>query len=339
MLYLSVKLTFVQMYNIGVHLGHTLELSKFLSYWVYGGWRHNLFIINLVKTRVILKTMIETVQGAIDYHKPIWFINLDKRRGSFINRYAILAGEPYNSYYWISGTLTNFKSIFNWYEVLFWLLNTKRYRMRHRDKLKILGYFGFLNHRWRFPGMGFVSSTIASWKAVSEFWTIAIPCAAVVDSNTLSWNVSLPIAGNDDSLVCLNYYSYLVSINALYGKMWKIIRFRQIIKYKFYNNHFINHIDVKKKMLLIYLYNNRYELNHKYDYIRKHYIKEYEKSREVYDIIGWNSTELKFDMSVFSTAYSVLYNPTFTDFFGVLHTDSFDSEKDLIFYNDPYRLY
>jgi hypothetical protein len=41
--------------------------------------------------------------------------------------------------------------------------------MRHRDKIKILGYFGFLNHRSDLPGMGFITSTMTSWKAVSEF--------------------------------------------------------------------------------------------------------------------------------------------------------------------------
>ena len=66
--------------------------------------------------------------------------------------------------------------------------------MRHRDKLKVLSFLGFLNFRSRIPGLGFVTSTLISWKAISEFWVISIPCAAVIDSNTLSWNVSLPIA-------------------------------------------------------------------------------------------------------------------------------------------------
>jgi hypothetical protein len=34
--------------------------------------------------------------------------------------------------------------------------------MRHRDKIKILGYFGFLNHRTNLPGMGFITSTMIS---------------------------------------------------------------------------------------------------------------------------------------------------------------------------------
>lgn len=49
------------MYNLGIYLGYILELLKFLFYWVYGGWCYNLFIINFVKIRVILKIMIEII--------------------------------------------------------------------------------------------------------------------------------------------------------------------------------------------------------------------------------------------------------------------------------------
>lgn len=194
MLFLKIKLTFVQMYNLGIHLGHTLKLSKFLSYWVYGGWRNNLFIINLVKTRVILKATIGTIEGTASFSKPIWFINLNKKTSALVGKYAIVSGEPYATYHWISGSLTNYKFIFRWYNIIHNFLKFNKYKLRHRDKIKMLGYFGFLNHRSKFPGMGFVTSTVISWKAVSEFWIITIPCAAVADSNTLSWNISLPIA-------------------------------------------------------------------------------------------------------------------------------------------------
>jgi ribosomal protein S2 len=41
---------------------------------------------------------------------------------------------------------------------------------------------------------------------------------AVVDSNVLSWNISIPLPGNDDSVLCLNYYCFLVSRSILYSK-------------------------------------------------------------------------------------------------------------------------
>jgi len=339
MLFLNIRLTFIQMYNLGIHLGHTLELSKFLSYWVYGGWRSNLFIINLVKTRVILKAMIGTIEGAVLCSKPIWFINLDKKTGGFITRYAVIAGEPYCSYNWISGTLTNYRFIFSWYKMIYDFVKTEKYKFRHRDKLKMLGYFGFLNHRSRFPAMGFVTSTISSWKSISEFWVISIPCAAVCDSNTLSWNVSLPIAGNDESLVCLNYYCYLVSRNIIFAKIWNVLRFKRIIKYKFENSHLVNEVGLKKKMLLIYLYHSNRKKKSVYDNIRKFFIKKGEKHEDFLNILDWEMKNLKYEMSVFNTGYAMFRNQGYFDFFGVLYEDKWDSEEDLVFYNDPYRLY
>ena len=339
MLFLKIKLTFVQMYNLGIHLGHTLELSKFLSYWVYGGWRSNLFIINLVKTRVILKATIGTIQGAVLSSKPIWFINLNKKTGGFIPKYAIIAGEPYCIYNWISGSLTNYRFIFSWYKMIHHFLKTEKYKFRHRDKLKMLGYFGFLNHRSRFPAMGFVTSTVPSWKSISEFWVISIPCAAICDSNTLSWNVSLPIAGNDESVICLNYYCFLVSRNIIYSKIWNILRFKKVIKYKFKKNHLINDINIKKKMLLIYLYHTNKKKTKVYDNIRNFFIKESEKHEDFVNILDWEMKYLHFNMSVFHTDYVVIRNHGFFDFFGILYHDKWDTEEDLVFYNDPYRLY
>jgi len=341
MLFFKIKLTFVQMYNLGIHLGHTLKLSKFLSYWVYGGWRSNLFIINLVKTRVILKAMISTIEGAVMACKPIWFINIDKKTGGFINRYAIISGEPFCSHSWISGSLTNYRFIFNWYSMLYDFAKSERYKFRHKDKIKMLGYFGFLNHRSRFPAMGFVTSTISSWKAISEFWVISIPCAAVVDSNTLSWNVSLPIAGNDESLICLNYYCFLVSRNIIYAKMWNVLRFRKVIKYKFNESHLTPDINLKKKMLLIYLYHSNKKKTKVYDNMRKFFIKQDEKHEDIYNILKWEMDDLhlQYEMSVFNTGYAIFRNEAFFKHFGILYMDKWDSEEDLVFYNDPYRLY
>jgi len=340
MLFLTIKLTYVQMYRIGVHLGHTLQLSKFLSYWVYGGWRSNLFIINLVKTRVILKAMIGAIEATVLSSVPVWFINLDQRVGNFVTRYAIIAGEPYCTYGWICGTLTNYRSIFSWYNMLYHFVKTEKYRMRHRDKLKMLNFFGFLNHRGRFPGMGFVTSTLASWNSISEFWVITIPCAAVVDSNTLSWNVSLPIAGNDESLICLNYYCFLVSRNIIYYKIWNVIRFKRIVKSKFYNSEYINDVNMKKKMLLIYLYHTNKKKKHIYDNIRNYFINESEKTEDILKLYtNWEARNFMVDMSVFNTDYSFVRNQGFFTFFGFAYNDYFYSEQDRVFYNDPYRLY
>ena len=333
--YLKVKLTFVQMYNIGIHLGHTLMVSKFLSYWIYGGWRGDLFIINLIKTRLFLKSAIECIDSVVYHRRPIWFINLDQKQGNFINRYALLAGEPYVSYHWINGTLTNFRSILSWYKVLYTLLQTGKYKLRHRDKHKVLNYFGFLLHRRFFPGLGFVSSTKTSWKAVHEFWVLTIPCAAIVDSNILSWNISLPIPGNDDSLVCLNYYCFIIARSVLVSKSWNLLRFKNHIK----GNRLDKVYSVglkKKKLLLAYLHNRKY--NYKKT-LRLRVNDQHFKEINPVDKIMWEFKHLMFDMTIFSTEYSVFINSEFFKFFNSSFSDFFESNKDLNFYNDPYRIY
>ena len=188
--------------------------------------------------------------------------------------------------------------------------------------------------------MGFVTSTVVSWNAVSEFWVISIPCAAIADSNTLSWNVSLPIAGNDESLACLNYYCFLVSKYVIFYKVWNIVRFRRIIKSKFYNSEYINDISIKKKMLLIYLYHTNKKRKHVYDNIRNHFIKESEKTEDVLKLYNdWEARNFTVEMSVFNTRYIFLRNQGFFDFFGILYSEFYNPKSDSVFYNDPYRLY
>lgn len=65
------------MYNLGIYLGYIFMVFKFLLYWIYGGWRVDLFIINLVKICMFLKSVIECIDFIVCYCRLIWFINLD----------------------------------------------------------------------------------------------------------------------------------------------------------------------------------------------------------------------------------------------------------------------
>ena len=321
MLYLSIKLTFVQMYNLGIHLGHSFHVSKFLSFWIYGGWRSSLFIINLVKTRILLKNIIDVIQSATLFLRPIWFVNLNQRVGPYITRYAVLSGEPYVSYYWVNGTLTNYIAIFGWYMALYKLLISSKYKLRHRDKYKLLSYFGFLSHRRRYPALGFVTSTLVSWRAVNEFWSMSIPCAAVVDSNVLSWNISLPIPGNDDSLLCLNYYCYILTRNIIFSKGWNVVKFLGIIK-KSKIDQQITISQHKKKILLVYFYRRKHQLN-----MRKNLLNDYFKEIKPLENLRWRFDNVMFDMTIFNTEYNAFKNDRFFNFFGISFNEAFESGR------------
>jgi hypothetical protein len=80
----------------------------------------------------------------------------------------------------------------------------------------------------------------------------------------------------------------MVSRNAVFGKIKNLIRFKKIVKYKFSHFHLINDFNIKKKMLLVYLYdsNIKKKFNPKYNVLRQEFIKEHEKPADFYSNIG-----------------------------------------------------
>jgi len=123
--------------------------------------------------------------------------------------------------------------------------------------------------------------------------------------------------------------------------MWNVLRFKNIVRYKFKKSHYINNIDLKKKLLLIYLTYGHKKQAQVINNWRKTFIKEDEKPIDFVNILDWemNSVHLHFNMSVFNSNYVYIDNKSFFNYFGILYYDKWDTEKDLIFYNDPYRLY
>jgi small subunit ribosomal protein S2 len=215
----NINLTMYQLIQIGVYLGHNKKQSKFLCAWMFSTWRKGTFIINLVKTVQMFKIALRTVLHAAKKRRPIWYVSLHPQFGAMVAKYGYICGEAFNVYWWIDGSLTNFKSIVGWHELLLRLLNQDRYKLRHIDRKKLVGYIGLLTHRRRMPAAGFVPNVLESNNPSEEFTTCKIPNIGVVDSNVGSWNVLIPIAGNDDSVMCINYYCYMITRSILAGKI------------------------------------------------------------------------------------------------------------------------
>jgi hypothetical protein len=77
----------------------------------------------------------------------------------------------------------------------------------------------------------------------------SIPTIGIVDSNTLSWSVTVPIPGNDDSLECINFYCFLFSKIILatksaflvsWDRLYRVSRRRRRITRKLYLFFLIN---------------------------------------------------------------------------------------------------
>jgi hypothetical protein len=94
-----------------------------------------------------------------------------------------------------------------------------RYKLRQTDKKKLMGFLGMLQHRRRIPFAGFIPNVLDNILPVDEFKVGLIPLVGIVDSNVLSADISLPVPGNDDSMICINYYCYMLTRVIFAGKI------------------------------------------------------------------------------------------------------------------------
>ena len=124
-----------------------------------------------------------------------------------------------------------------WHKFLLKVLLKDIYILRHSDRKLLSSYIGLMNNRRRLPAVGFLPNLIGHLNAADEFSCCNVPTIGIIDSNVVSWNVSLPIPGNDDSMLCVNFYSYLICRNILSGKI--------NILYKWQNN-IVNQSELRK---------------------------------------------------------------------------------------------
>lgn len=244
----------------------------FLSSWIFFGWHKNIFIINLYKTFLSLRFAVNLFTACASRQRPVVFVCIRSVFGPLVARYGFVCGEVFNIYWWIFGTLTNFYRILGWNQLIVRLMMRNKYKMRFRDKKRLASFFGLVAHRRRLPAAGFVPSVLDNLGPVDEFLAARLPCVGIIDSNVPSWNVLMPVPGNDDSSICINFYCYLLSRSLLAGKVyfvynWKkkvrvFVRRKPSVKYRNINN-------------FIYVYSNLYR-----NYSHRNFFRVFEKIRK-----------------------------------------------------------
>lgn len=225
-----ILLSFKQLSYFGVHIGHDITNYIFLSSWIFLGWYKNIFIINLYKTFLNLRFSVSLFNKCAMKRRPVIFVCIRSIFGPLVARYGFICGEVFNIYWWIFGTLTNFYRILGWNLLLVRLMMTDKYKLRFRDKKRLASFFGLVIHRRRLPAAGFVASVLDNLGPVDEFLAARLPCVGIVDSNVPSWNILMPIPGNDDSSICVNFYCYLLSRSLLAGKVLFVSNWNKKVK-------------------------------------------------------------------------------------------------------------
>ena len=225
-----ILISFKQLCYFGIHIGHSITNYIFLSSWIFFGWHKNIFIINLYKTFLNLRFAVSLFSNCALKQRPVVFVCIRSVFGPLVARYGFVCGEVFNIYWWIFGTLTNFYRILGWNHLIVKLMMKNKYKLRFRDKKRLASFFGLVAHRRRLPAAGFVTSVLDNLGPVDEFLAARLPCVGIIDSNVPSWNVLMPVPGNDDSSICVNFYCYLLSRSLLSGKVSFVYNWKKKIK-------------------------------------------------------------------------------------------------------------
>lgn len=211
-------------YNIiilyGVHVGHSFFNSIFYTAWLIFSYTKNILLINLFKTIRNMKSGITSLISAIGSYQPIWFINLDQASSIIVRFLAMSCGEFSATSFWINGFISNYNSVFNTYmklrKISWFAYPTRNKNINDSYKLWFLT-------RCTWPRTIFISNVYYSYQPAKESLCLAVPCLGIVDTNTYTHIVSIPIPGNDDSLECLIFYNSFISKFILLKKYSLII--------------------------------------------------------------------------------------------------------------------
>jgi len=269
-----ILLSFKQLCLLGVQIGHESKTVFFLSSWMFYAWYKDIFLMDLHKTVLGLRSAVTVFYKYAKFNRPLWFVCIRSKFGPLVARYAYVTGELFNVYWWINGSVTNFYRVLGWSQVITRLMMANIHDLRFRDKKRLARFIGLVNHRKRLPGAGFVPTLINNNAPADEFQKARLQSVGIIDSNVSSLSSMIPIPGNDDSIVCINFYCYLLSRAALAGKIdfvflwnWQIRRRkRKKVITKFHN--------LKQ---FIYLYNNLYKFSNEnifFDLFDKIYMTE-----------------------------------------------------------------
>jgi ribosomal protein S2 len=60
-----------------------------------------------------IKVGLKLVKKVVSLKLSFLFVSMNKIFAPYIARYALLCGEPYNIYFWVSGSLSNFRYVYS----------------------------------------------------------------------------------------------------------------------------------------------------------------------------------------------------------------------------------
>ncbi|RKX32395.1 MAG: 30S ribosomal protein S2 [Verrucomicrobia bacterium] len=195
----------------GLHFGHQAKRwNPKMKRFIYDE-RKGIYIIDLAKTLACLEEARRFVYEVVASGKKILMVGTKKQARDIIREVAERLGQPYVTFRWLGGTLTNHQTI-----------RSSVSRMRNLEAMEKDGTFSRLSKKEvsrlrrqleklrrnlegiadmeQLPGAVFVVDTNREAIAVAEARRLGIPVVAIVDTNSDPDMVDYPIPGNDDAI-------------------------------------------------------------------------------------------------------------------------------------------
>jgi small subunit ribosomal protein S2 len=192
------------------------------------GTRNGVHIINLEKTLPQFNDVLNFASKTAAQGGSILFVGTKRAASNIIKEEAIRCGMPYVNHRWLGGMMTNYKTIKASIKRLkdleflaeenFSQYSKKEALAMTREMEKLERSLGGIKDLGGIPDVIFVIDIGHERNAVREARTLQLPIIGVVDSNHNPEGIDYMIAGNDDSIRAITYYTREIANAVLEAK-------------------------------------------------------------------------------------------------------------------------
>ena len=222
------KASMKKMLEAGVHFGHRARFwHPKMEPFIYGT-RNGVHIINLEKTLPQLNDVLNFASKTASQGGSILFVGTKRAASNIIKEEAMRCGMPYVNHRWLGGMMTNYKTIKASIKRLkdleflaeenFAQYSKKETLTMIREMEKLERSLGGIKDLGGIPDVVFVIDVGHERNAVREAQTLQIPIIGIVDSNHNPEGIDYMIAGNDDSIRAISYYTREIANAVLESK-------------------------------------------------------------------------------------------------------------------------
>ena len=222
------KASMKKMLEAGVHFGHRARFwHPKMEPFIYGT-RNGVHIINLEKTLPQFNDVLNFASKTASQGGSILFVGTKRAASNIIKEEAIRCGMPYVNHRWLGGMMTNYKTIKASIKRLkdleflaeesFAQYSKKEALAMIREMEKLERSLGGIKDLGGIPDVVFVVDIGHERNAVREARTLQLPIIGVVDSNHNPEGIDYMIAGNDDSIRAISYYTREIANAVLEAK-------------------------------------------------------------------------------------------------------------------------